>query len=141
MGVGRKLIELLSQKNGFPHMRGGGPRIADRQKQIEVVSPHAWGWALVSGNLGKRDEGFPTCVGVGRITGKMRENVTRFPHMRGGGPFVPLGHGMTGFPHMRGGGPRVRIYTTVPTRFPHIGPSSTNDFSLRPDRSEGRPAF
>ena len=67
-------------------MRGGVPRRWITRIALRLVSPHAWGWAVIKQIELVRAVGFPTCVGVGLSTNALHLPVSWFPHMRGGGP-------------------------------------------------------
>ena len=70
----------------FPHARGDGPRKVPRDGGEKPFSPRPWGWSGSADTARRRCTVFPTPVGMVRLFGKRKKNVTSFPHARGDGP-------------------------------------------------------
>ncbi len=71
-GVGVDRASYLGEIKitGFPHRRGGGPRILTPLLRKRKFSPQAWGWTV--------------------IQPRQRIVECRFPHRRGGGPLTQV---------------------------------------------------
>ena len=107
----------------FPHTRGDGPFVALDVPRRLGISPHPWGWPVVTifvsnmcqdfptpVGMARRQlkssaicstQDFPTPVGMARIPGRTWRHHNRFPHTRGDGPV------------------RKRISTATPAISPH----------------------
>ena len=90
VGMVRPLLCRLSGSCCFPHMRGDGPESGTLTIRAGAFSPHAWGWSEIRDELAGKNDVFPTCVGMVRLSCTPLRIERRFPHMRGDGPRLEL---------------------------------------------------
>ena len=86
VGMARSSARRLISNCGFPHTRGDGPWGYMPPGEMEMISPHAWGWPARGRHCRGPDLDFPTRVGMARRLGSLPTMTQRFPHTRGDGP-------------------------------------------------------
>ena len=74
----------MSRKRSLPHVRGGVSAVAMAREAVGLSSPRAWGCFRDRVRAGRRDEVFPTCVGVFLCCMLFCSTEASLPHVRGG---------------------------------------------------------
>ena len=88
VGMAREASCVLLGPRRFPHPRGDGPPLGNRQERGPRISPPAWGWPVVMLAPPGNASDFPTRVGMARRMPAFPRHGARFPHPRGDGPLT-----------------------------------------------------
>ncbi len=89
VGVNRRELLHWIRMRHYPHTRGGEPDFFYVWKYHLTLSPHTWGWTVVSPIKIEVIDIIPTHVGVNRPIEREYQLVRNYPHTRGGEPDEP----------------------------------------------------
>ena len=110
----------MDADEGFPRIRGGGPRTTATPSGQSLFSPHTRGWSVAVAAGVAPPSVFPAYAGVVQWADRGDRAHRRFPRIRGGGPSSPKNSPTPGSfsPHTRGWSREVWLFGECDCVFP-----------------------
>ena len=139
VGVYLGIVKHLEAPLCFPHACGGVPMAPRAYMRPAAFSPRMWGCTAVVAFIWPSLIGFPTHVGVYRLTARSRSQSRSFPHACGGVPRAARGDGNDSefSPRMWG----CTLSFLFKNFLVYVFPTHVGVYHILPAGGRGTPAF